>query len=406
MILSIIISFILFEYFLDNFLSYLNQRTWPDQLNSTWKDFYTEEQFVKAKNYSRTNFKFSLISGLFSLLLILFMLLQGGFALLDEWVKGITNNIIGGSLLFFGVIYIASDIINLPFSIYKLFVIEEKFGFNRMTIKTFISDKIKGYILTSIVGGGLLTLFIIFYQFAGEVFWIYAWILFALFSLFFAMFYTSLIVPLFNKLSPLETGELRTAIEHYAKKVNFSLKNIFVVDGSKRSSKANAYFSGMGAKKSIVLYDTLIKEHSTDELVSVLAHEVGHYKKKHIQQSYILSIAQMGIILYILSLFINNPGLSTALGVNEPTIYINLLAFGLLYSPISILISLFMNIFSRKNEFEADHFAKLTANSTSLQSALKRLSTNHLSNLTPHPLYVFFNYSHPPLLKRLKALNK
>jgi STE24 endopeptidase len=220
------------------------------------------------------------------------------------------------------------------------------------------------------------------------------------------MFYTAIIVPIFNKLKPLEDGELRKAIEDYCKKVNFPLTNIFVIDGSKRSTKANAYFSGIGSKKKIVLFDTLINNHSQEELVAVLAHEVGHYKKKHIQTGLILSILQVGLILFIASYILFNKNLSVALGAQENAIHLNLVAYGILFTPCSHLIGIFMNIFSRKNEYEADKYAADTYNGGALKSALKKLSANNLSNLTPHPAYVFFHYSHPPLLQRLRALNK
>ncbi|MBN4081857.1 M48 family metallopeptidase, partial [bacterium AH-315-C07] len=272
------------------------------------------------------------------------------------------------------------------------------------TPKVFITDKLKGYLLTIILGGGILSLFIWFYNLAGTNFWIYAWIMFAAVMLFMFMFYTSLILPLFNKLTPLEDGGLRTKIEEYAKKVDFPLVNILVMDGSKRSAKANAFFSGLGSKKKIVLYDTLIKDHSDEELVAVLAHEVGHYKKKHTHQSIVLSLLQTGLTLFILSWFIDSSLLSEVLGGKEYAFHLNLLAFGLLYSPLSMIIGVLMNILSRKNEYQADRYAKETYDGSFLASALKKLSVNNLSNLNPHSWNVFLHYSHPPLLKRLEAI--
>jgi len=274
-----------------------------------------------------------------------------------------------------------------------------------MTLSTFFIDKLKGYVLTALVGGLILSILIFIYTKTGNYFWILAWIFITLFTLFFSTFYTSLIVPIFNKLSPLEEGDLRAAINIYAKKVKFPLKNIFIVDGSKRSSKANAYFSGLGKSKSIVLYDTLVEKNTVEELVAVLAHEVGHYKKKHIQKGLALSIIQTGVMLFILGYALRSPELSQALGLSEPTFHIGLIAFGILFSPISTILGLFMNQFSRKNEYEADAYAKATHNKENLISALKRLSVDHLSNLKPHPAYVFFYYSHPTLLQRIKALN-
>jgi len=346
-----------------------------------------------------------IIGSTISLILILAFLFFGGFAWLNEVLSNFTTHYIGLPLLFFGVLFIMSDLLSLPVTLYQTFVIEEKFGFNKTTVKTFIIDKLKGYILTALLGGILLSAIIFIYYKTQTYFWLLAWALITFFTLFFATFFTSLIVPLFNKLSPLEAGELKDAINEYAAKVAFPLKNIFVVDGSKRSSKANAYFSGLGKQKSIVLYDTLINQNTTDELVAILAHEVGHYKKKHIQQSLVISIVQTGVMLFILGLVLKSPLLSQALGVEQPTFHIGLIAFGILFSPISTILGLFMNVFSRKNEYEADAFAKATSNGAALINALKKLSVNHLSNLNPHPAYVFFYHSHPTLLQRLRALN-
>jgi STE24 endopeptidase len=283
-------------------------------------------------------------------------------------------------------------------------VIEEKFGFNKTTVKTYILDKLKGWLLGAVIGGGLMALIIWIYTQTGKSFWLWVWLVISAFSIFMAMFYSSLIVPLFNKQTPLEDGELKTAIHQFASKVGFRLDHIFVIDGSKRSTKANAYFTGLGRKKRIVLYDTLIKDMEVTELVAVLAHEIGHYKKKHIIWSLILGILQTGAMLCIFSLVIDNPELSQALGVDKAYFHIGLITFGILYSPLSSIIGIGMNIFSRKNEYEADAFAARNYSAEPLTTALKKLSVNNLSNLRPHPAYVFVHYSHPTLLQRLKAL--
>jgi len=298
-----------------------------------------------------------------------------------------------------------SDILSLPFSVYDTFVIEEKYGFNKTTPKTFVLDTIKGWLLGALIGGGLLALIVFIYQKTQNMFWIYAWILVSAFTIFMAMFYSNLIVPLFNKQTPLEPGELRDAIKNFADKVGFKLDNIFVINGSKRSTKANAYFTGFGSKKRIVLYDTLINDMETDELVAVLAHEIGHYKKKHVIQGLLISLIQTGIVLFIFSLLINNATLSKALGVEIPNFHIGLVAFGILYSPVSFVLGIFMNLLSRKNEYQADEFAAVHFKPEALASALKKLSVKNLSNLTPHKTYVFFHYSHPTLLQRLARLN-
>jgi len=301
---------------------------------------------------------------------------------------------------------LGSDILTTPFSYYKTFVIEERFGFNKTTKLTFFTDKLKGWFMLIIVGGGILALLTWFYQTTEELFWIYAWLLITVFTLFTNLFYSRLIVPLFNKQSPLESGDLRTQISKYAQTVGFNLDKIFVIDGSKRSTKANAYFSGFGNQKQVTLYDTLINDLDTEEIVAVLAHEVGHYKKKHIIFNLFASILLTGLTLYIMSFLISNPLLSEALGVATPSFHIGLIAFGILYSPISELTGLVMNWFSRVFEYQADNYAKNTYKAEPLISGLKKLSKNSLSNLTPHPAYVFMYYSHPTLLQRVNNLKK
>lgn len=403
-IFIIIIAIIVFEYLLSRTLSYLNSNWRDKELPIELKDIYKEEEYKKSQQYGTVNSKFSVLTSTFQVILILLMLFYGGFAWIDELAHQISTNKIIAALIFFGILFFASDILTTPFSVYSTFVIEEKFGFNKTTPKTFFFDKLKGWLLAAIFGGGIMSLVIWFYQLTTELFWLYAWIALSLFSIFMAMFYSNLIVPLFNKQTPLEEGELKDAIHEFSERAGFKLDNIFVIDGSKRSSKANAYFTGLGKKKRIVLYDTLIKDLKTDEIVAVLAHEIGHYKLKHTLSSMLISIFQTGVIFYILSLFIGNPDLSKALGASQPTFELALIAFGILFSPISTILGLFMNLFSRKNEFQADNFAAKYGLANSLISALKSLSVNNLTNLTPHPAYVFVNYSHPTLYQRIKAI--
>ena len=405
----IIILFIAFNFILEYVLDSLNAKSWDMPIPKELEGIYDTEKYEKARKYHQARAQLAKISSILGTIGVTVFILMKGFAWMHLQVATFSDSSIIQALLFFGIFSIASDIIGLPFELYGIFVIEERFGFNKMTWKTYISDKVKGYIIGGIIGGILLSLFVWFYTIAGNKFWIYAWILFAAFSIFFAMFYTSIIVPLFNKLNPLEEGTLRHKIEAFATKINFPLTNIFVIDGSKRSTKANAYFSGLGSKKTIVLFDTLIKEQTEDELVSVLAHEVGHYKMKHIQKGMFIGILQMGALLFILQLFINKPALSQALGLQTdvPIFHLGLIAFSLLYSPISMITGIFMNIRSRKNEFEADNYAKENIGTGEhLISALKKLSVNNLSNLQPNKWYVFFHYSHPPLLARVQNLLK
>lgn len=387
-------------------LEELNRRSWAESVPDRLANVYPQDKFEKQKQYRRVNHRFGKISSTFSLLVLLVFLWFHGFALVDNWVLQYTDHWLWRPLIFFGIMGLASYIIGLPFGIYQTFVIEERFGFNKTTPKTFVSDQIKSLVLGAVIGGILLSLVIWFYHFAGKWFWLYAWVGLSLFMIFISKFYTTLILPLFNKQTPLEEGPLRKAIEEMSQKAGFALENVYVMDGSKRSTKANAFFSGFGKNKRIVLFDTLINDLEINEIVAVLAHEIGHYRLKHIIRGTILSVLQTGLTLYLLGWFVNEPALSQALGVNEPVFHIGLIGFAILYSPVSEILGLGMNIFSRRNEFQADAFAGKHADAGALQSALKKISANALSNPTPHPWYVFFNYSHPPLLKRLEALDK
>ena len=402
----IIIAIIIINFIVDKILDALNAKHFKDALPEELQDVYDETEYKKSQDYKATNYRFGLLTSSFSLILTLSFLFLDGFEFVDNIARGFSDNPIVIALIFFGIIMIGSDIITTPFSYYSTFVIEEKFGFNKTTKKTFFTDKLKGWLMMAIIGGGLLALIIWFYQSTGTYFWLYAWGLVTVFVLFMNMFYSKLIVPLFNKQKPLEAGSLRDKISDYAQTVGFTLDKIFVIDGSKRSTKANAYFSGFGSEKRVTLYDTLINDLEDEEIVAVLAHEVGHYKKKHIIFNLFASILTTGLMLYILSLFISNPLLSNALGVEIPSFHIGLIAFGLLYAPISEITGLIMNLFSRAFEYQADDYAKNTYKAEPLITSLKKLSKNSLSNLTPHPAYVFMHYSHPTLLQRIKNLRK
>ncbi len=406
MILYTIIGFLIADFLLERFLEYLNSTRWSDVLPKEVSGIYDDEKYKKQQAYEKVNFRFELLSSTFGFVLLLLMFLLSGFAWLNQQAISISEQPILTALLFFGALLLVSDLLNLPFSVYQTFVIEEKYGFNKTSTKTFILDKLKSWLVGGIIGGGLLALIIFIYLKTTTDFWIYAWLVISGFSVFMVLFYSNLIVPLFNKQTPLEEGELKNAIENFSAKLGFKLDNIYVIDGSKRSTKANAYFTGFGSKKRIVLYDTLINDLTTGELVAVLAHEIGHYKKNHVVWSLILGILQTGFMLYIFSLFVGSPELSAALGVETPGFHIGLIAFGVLYTPISLITGIAMNLLSRKNEYEADAFAAGYLGVDELISALKKLSVNNLSNLRPHPAYVFFHYSHPTLLQRLKAMQK
>ncbi len=403
-VFNLIVFIILFEFVWERFLLYLNTTKWSEVIPDELKGIYDADKYARQQQYSKVNYRFGWLTSAYSIVLVMAMLLFNGFAWLDTWVLSITDTNIWRAILFLGALGLGSTVLNIPFSIYSTFVIEEKFEFNKTTPKIFVLDLLKSLLLGAVLGGGLLALIVWFYELAGANFWLYGWGLMTIFMLFMTMFYTSVLLPLFNKQTPLEEGELKTAIEDFCQRVNFKLDNVYIMDGSKRSTKANAFFSGLGAKKRIVLYDTLVNDLEVDEIVGVLAHEIGHYKKKHTLWGMISGIAQTGIMLYIFSLFVDSPLLSQALGVKEPSFHIGIIAFGILYSPISGISGLFSTILSRKNEYQADAFAAKYHNASSLISALKIISTNALSNLTPHPWYVFFHYSHPALLQRIKAL--
>jgi STE24 endopeptidase len=400
----IILSIILIDFFFDKILDFLNLKNLSPELPKEAEGIYDKEKYKKSQEYYKVNHRFSTLTSVVTLIALLLMLFFRGFSFVDSLVRSYTDNSILMAMAFFGILGFASDLLGMPFSLYQTFVIEEKFGFNKTTVKTWMGDKLKGYLLAAIVGGGLLALIMWVYQSTGQYFWLFAWMIISFFQIFVTMFYTTVLVPIFNKLTPLPEGELRTAIEEYCKKVGFKLNNLFVIDGSKRSAKANAYFSGLGAKKTIVLYDTLIEKHTTEELVAVLAHEVGHYKRKHTLTGTIQGVVQTGVMLFIMSFFLGNPQLSQALGASASSFHLDILVFGLLYSPLSEILGIISNIISRKHEFEADAYAKETYNGKALGEALKKLSSDNLSNLKPHPAYVFVHYSHPPVLERLKHL--
>jgi STE24 endopeptidase len=400
----LIIGILILQFAVETLLDYLNARKFGDPLPEEVANVYSSEAYDRSMAYKKANYRFGLFSGSLSLALTLAFLIFGGFEWVDQFAMGMSENPISRALLFFGIILLGSGLLSLPFSYYQTFVIEEAFGFNTSSPALWLTDRLKSTFLMVFLGGGLLLLVIWFYRWSGSGFWIYAWGAISIFTLFMNLFYSRLIVPLFNKQVPLEDSSLKSRIEAYSRKVGFELKNIFVIDGSKRSTKANAYFSGFGKEKRITLYDTLIKDLDESEIVAVLAHEVGHYKKKHIVFNLIVSILLTGFTLYLLSVFINHPELSRAIGVSTPSFHAALLSFGLLYSPISEITGLVMNYISRRFEYQADNFARETFAAEPLISSLKKLSRNNLSNLTPHPAYVFVHYSHPPLSRRIGNL--
>jgi STE24 endopeptidase len=411
----IIIALVIFNYLFSNILDYLNHKNWKDEIPKELKDFYDKKKYKQAKLYALSKNKIGLLSSTISFLLVVSLLVFNGYGYIDQLANSFNlnlflpfeiNNSFTKSGVFFLILFILNLIISIPFSYYNTFVIEENFGFNKTTKSTFFFDIIKSSILSILIGGFLLFLALYLYNSLNDGFWLYLWIGLSLLMVLINMFYADLIVPIFNKLTPLENGDLRKKIENYSKEVGYLLKNIYVIDGSKRSTKANAFFSGLGPRKTIALYDTLIEKHTENELVAVLAHEVGHFKKKHVFSGLLMSVIQIGVMAFFFELCLKLPEISLALGGSGVSFHLGLIGFSIIFSPISMMSGILMNYISRKNEFEADSYAKETYNGDDLSLALKKLSVDSLSNIYPHPLYVFFHYSHPPLIKRLRALNK
>ena len=410
----IIIGLVIFNFLFSNILDYVNHKNWKDKIPPELEDFYDKEKYKKAKLYSISKSKIGLLSSIISFLFVISLLLFNGYGFLNQLVYSDSLNLFlpfeintsfARSGVFFLILFILNSLISIPFSYYNTFIIEEKYGFNKTSKSTFFLDIIKSTILSILIGGFLLFAALYLYDNINEGFWLWLWIGLSLLMVFINMFYADLIVPIFNKLTPLNNVELRKKIENYSKDVGYLLKNIYVIDGSKRSTKANAFFSGLGPRKTIALYDTLIEKHTENELVAVLAHEVGHFKKKHILSGLLMSVIQIGIMAFFFELCLKLPEISIALGGLDTNFHLGLIGFSIIFSPISMISSILMNYVSRKNEFEADAYAKETFNGEDLSLALKKLSVDSLSNIYPHPLYVFFHYSHPPLIQRLRALN-
>lgn len=405
-IIALIILFaLLFDFALNCLADYLNLSMLRDDLPRDFEGVYDPERYRKSQEYLKVNTRFGWVTASFDLIVLLAFWFGQGFPLLDDWVRAFNYGPIICGLIYTAALMLIKALLSLPFSIYHTFVIEERFGFNQTSWTTYVFDLLKGLFLAVLLGTPLLAGILAFFEYAGTSAWWFCWIAVTLYMLGVQYIAPTWIMPLFNKYTPLEAGELKSAILSYAGSIKFPIENVYVMDGSKRSSKSNAFFTGFGAHRRIVLFDTLVNGHTTGELVAILAHEMGHYKKKHIIQSLILGILQMGFTLYLLSLFISYPGLFEAFYMPRPSVYAGLIFFAMLYSPLDFLIGLFMQRLSRRNETEADHFSiETTQDPQSMVDALKKLSVDNLANLLPHPFYVFLNYSHPPVLQRIKAI--
>jgi STE24 endopeptidase len=401
----IILTTLAIDFILNLVSDYLNLQSLDNGLPEEFSDVYDEQTYEKSQRYTKERTKFGILTSVFNLALLLVFWFAGGFQWLDEIVRGWELGVIWTGLVYIGMLILAKQLLSLPFSIYSTFVIEEKYGFNKTTPKTFVLDLVKGLGLSILLGGPLLAGILAFFTFVDQYAWLYAWGAVTAFTLFIQFVAPTWIMPIFNDFEPLaEDSDLRQKIRDYADNVNFAMEGVYVMDGSKRSSKSNAFFTGFGKNKRIALYDTLIDNHEEDELVAVLAHEIGHYKKKHIIKNMAISIAQTGIMFFLLSIFLNSQGLFDAFFMEQMSVYAGLIFFGMLYAPIDMIVSVFMQILSRKYEFEADEFASTTYKKEPMIDALKKLSKDNLSNLTPHPFYVFLNYSHPSVLERIKAI--
>jgi STE24 endopeptidase len=405
--LVIILAILIGTYVLDLIVDTLNVRHAKTDLPEEFKGFYDSEKYKKSQEYLRENTRFGIIGDSITTPVTIAFILFGGFNVIDQFARSFNLGSMFTGLIFVGVLMFIFQLLMIPFSIYSTFVIEEKYGFNKTTPKTFLLDILKTWLLAIVIGGIVLSAVLWFFEKAGPLAWLYCWVALTLFQIFLIFIAPVFIMPLFNKFFPLEDGDLKKAIESYAGSQDFRMKGVFTMDGSKRSTKSNAFFTGFGRFRRIVLFDTLIEKQSNDELVSILAHEMGHYKKRHIFKSLVISILTTGLMFYILSLFINNRDLFSAFKMEEMSIYASLLFFAFLYAPIDMILSVLGNMFSRRNEYEADSFSvKTYGKPFSMISALKKLSVENLSNLTPHPLKVFLSYSHPPVLERIRAIRE
>jgi len=402
----IILAAIIFDFALNGLADYLNLTMLRNDLPQAFRGVYDSDRYRKSQQYLKVNTRFGWITTTFDVAVILIFWFAKGFPLLDEWVRSFNYGAVITGLIYMAVLLLFKGLLSLPFSIYATFVIEERFGFNQTTWTTFLMDLAKGLLLAALLGAPLLAGILAFFEYAATNAWWYCWIAVTLYMLGVQFIAPTWIMPMFNKFTPLEAGELKSAILSYAGSINFPIENVYVMDGSRRSSKSNAFFTGFGKHRRIVLFDTLIKQHSTGELLAVLAHEMGHYKKKHILQTMVLGILQMGIMLYLLSIFISYQGLFDAFYMPQKSVYAGLIFFAMLYSPLDFFIGIFMQMLSRRNETAADRFsAETTHDPQSMVTALKKLSVHNLTNLRPHPLYVFLNYSHPPVLQRISELH-
>jgi STE24 endopeptidase len=400
-----ILAVLIAEWLLGAVAGFLNLKRLRPGLPEPFRDIYDELRYRKSQLYLGVKTRFDLVASTIQLLALLGFWFGRGFGRLDAWVRSLNFSPVPSGIIFLGSIALLAALLSLPFNAYGVFVIEERFGFNRTTVKEFVKDRLKGLLLALVLGIPLLAAVLAFFTYAGANAWWLCWAAVTIYTLLVQFVAPNWILPLFNRFTPLKEGPLRSAIFDYARSIGFPLDNIFVMDGSRRSGKSNAFFTGFGRHKRIVLFDTLIDKHTVSELVAVLAHEMGHYKLRHILKALMLGVLQTGLMFYLLSVFLIYPGLCEAFFVREASVHAGLVFFALLYTPLDVVTGMLIRVFSRKHEYEADRFAVQTTGSPdAMVSALKKLSADNLTNLTPHPLHVFLNDSHPPVIRRIAAL--
>lgn len=406
-IARIILFFLIADFLIHILADMLNLKSIHRPLPEAFTDIFDPASYAKAQRYLTANTRFGQVTRTLNLLLLIGFWFAGGFAMADDWTRSFGWGPIATGLMYIGILAFLKAVLDQPFSLFATFVIEQRFGFNRTRPATWIKDRLKALCLIILIGGPLTAGILLFFQYTGQAAWLWCWALITLLGLVVQFVAPTWIMPLFNRFEPLADGKLKTAIMDYTRAIGFTLDDIFVMDGSRRSSKSNAFFTGFGRHRRIVLFDTLIARHTTAELLAVLAHEMGHYKKRHILKMMLAGFVQTGLLLYLMSLVIHTPALFGAFGVSHPSVHAGLIFFGLLYTPVDFFLGLFMQASSRRHEYAADRFAATTTgNPGAMVDALKKLSFDNLSNLTPHPFYVFLNYSHPPMLQRIAALEK
>jgi STE24 endopeptidase len=401
----IILAALAVDFVLNMTAEILNLRTQTDELPEGFKSVYSPGRYRRSQAYLRSRTRFGWVTAAFDLGLLLVCWFTGGFELLDNLVRQWGRGPVVTGTLYIGSLLALKALLDQPFALYSTFVIEQRFGFNTATLKTFMEDRIKGGLLAVVIGGPALAGVLAFFEYAGEDAWWQCWLAVTLFILGLQYVAPTWIMPLFNKFKPLEEGELKKAILSLADSVDYPVKTVLVMDGSRRSKKSNAFFTGFGGNKRIALFDTLIERHTTAEMIAILAHEIGHCKHHHVKQMMTASIGQVGLLLFLLSFFIAYPGLFDAFFITRPSVYAGILFFALLFAPLDFFMGLALSGLSRRNEYAADRFAvSATGNPAAMVTALKKLASDNLTHLTPHPLYVFLNYSHPPMPERIRAI--